>query len=104
MNNIKLFDNSLKFNLIQFKFGKKQRNINHYARLGIIFRGSISLLSLIPGLTEESVFNFIDELQLTLNIEDLNDYIVKDKDLLKYRIKRTLDKAFQEYYDKINEN
>lgn len=100
---IKLFDNSAKFNIIHFKFGKEQRDIEHYAKLGIALRATISLIAWIPGLNEEKVFNFIDELQLALDIEFLNDYIVKDVELLKYRIKRVLDKALEEYRKK-NEN
>ena len=100
---IKIFDNTAKFNIIQFKFGKEQRDIKHYAKLGLILRTSIALIAWVPGLNEEKVFNFIDELQLALDIEFLNDYIVKDIELLKYRIKRVLDKALEEYRKK-NEN
>jgi hypothetical protein len=100
---IKLFDNAAKFNIIQFKFGKEQRDIKHYAKLGVILRTTIALIAWVPGLNEEKVFNFIDELQLALDVEFLNDYIVKDIDLLKYRIKRVLDKALEEYKKK-NEN
>lgn len=100
---IKIFDNTAKFNIIQFKFGKEKRDIKHYAKLGLILRTSIALIAWVPGLNEEKVFNFIDELQLALDIEFLNDYIVKDIELLKYRIKRVLDKALEEYRKK-NEN
>lgn len=100
---IKLFDDKAKFNIIHFKFGKEQKDIKHYAKLGIILRTTISLIAWVPGLSEEKVFNFIDELQLALDIELLNDYIVKDVELLKYRIKRVLDKALEEYKKK-NEN
>jgi hypothetical protein len=100
---IKIFDDTAKFNIIHFKFGKEQRDIKHYAKLGTILRTSIALIAWVPGLDEEKVFNFIDELQLALDIEFLNDYIVKDIDLLKYRIKRVLDRALEEYKKK-NEN
>ena len=100
---IKLFDNASKFNIIQFKFGKEQRDIKHYAKLGVILRTTIALIAWVPGLNEEKVFNFLDELQLALDIEFINDYIIKDIDLLKYRIKRVLDKALEEYKKK-NEN
>lgn len=100
---IKLFDNAAKFNIIHFKFGKEQKNIEHYAKLGIVLRSAISLVAWIPGLNEEKVFNFIDEIQLALDIEFLNDYIIKDVELLKYRIKRVLDKALEEFKKK-NEN
>lgn len=97
---IKLFDNAAKFNIIHFKFGKEQRDIQHYAKLGVILRTTIALIAWIPGLNEEKVFNFIDEFQLALDIEFLNDYIIKDVELLKYRIKRALDKALEEYRKK----
>jgi hypothetical protein len=100
---IKIFDDTAKFNIIHFKFGKEQRDIQHYAKLGVALRTSIALIAWVPGLNEEKVFNFIDQLQLALDIEFLNDYIVKDIELLKYRIKRVLDKALEEYKKK-NEN
>ena len=46
---------------------------------------------------KRKLFNFVDELQLKLNIEVLNDYIIQDTELLSYRIDRVIGKALEDY-------
>jgi len=86
-----------KFNIFQFQFGKKQRNIFHYVRLGFIFKTTIDVVSLLPFVERKSVFNFIDDLQLRIGSDVLNDYVIQDKELLLFRIDRILTKAIKEY-------
>ena len=86
-----------KFNIFQFQFGKKQRNIFHYVRLGFLFKGTIDVVSLLPFVERKSVFNFIDELQLRIGSDVLNDYVIQDEELLLFRIDRILTKAIEEY-------
>lgn len=88
-----------KFNIFEFKRGKERKNIFHYAKLGLLLRGSIDVISLIPGVEKEKVFNLVDKLQLSLKIDVLNDYIIKDEELLEYRLKRVITEAIQEYED-----
>ena len=86
-----------KFNIFQFQFGKKQRNIFHYVRLGFIFKTTIDVVSLLPFVERKSVFNFIDDLQLRIGSDVLNDYVIQDEELLLFRIDRILTKAIKEY-------
>jgi hypothetical protein len=86
-----------KFNIFEFQFGKKRRNIFHYVRLGFLFKGTIDVVSLLPFVDRKSIFNFIDELQLYVGSDDLNDYIIQDEELLLFRIDRILTKAIEEY-------
>jgi len=87
-----------KFNIFEFEFGKKRRNIFHYVRLGFLFKGTIDVVSLLPFVDRKSIFNFIDELQqLYVGSDDLNDYIIQDEELLLFRIDRILTKAIEEY-------
>jgi DNA topoisomerase IB len=85
------------FNIFQFQFGKKQRNIFHYVRLGFLFKGTLDIISLLPFVERKVLFNFIDELQLRIGSDDLNDYIIQDEELLAFRIDRILTKVIEEY-------
>lgn len=86
-----------KFNIFEFKFGKEKRDIFYYAKAGAVLKGSLDLLSLIPFVNRRKLFNFIDEIQLHFGIDLLNDYIIKDSELLQYRIDRVVDKTIKEY-------
>ena len=87
-------------NKTKFSYGKKRYDIFHYVKLGIIFKGSLDLVSMIPGVEKKKVFNAVDKLQQKLGIDVLNDYIIRDDELIKYRIERVLDESVKEY----NEN
>jgi hypothetical protein len=81
----------------KFSYGKKQYDIFHYVKVGIIFKGSLDLISMIPGVEKKKVFNVVDRLQQKLGIEALNDYIIRDSELIGYRIERTLNDSIKEY-------
>jgi len=103
LKQINWFDQDNKFNIVHFKFGKERKPITHYMKLGVIFRFALTAIAVLPGLNEEQIFNFIDEAQLHLNIDLLNDYIIKDTELLTYRIRRRIQQAIDKY-NKENEN
>lgn len=86
-----------KFNIFNFKFGKEKRDIFHYVRLGIFLKGTVDVVSLLPFVDRKSVFNFIDKTQLQLGVDVLNDYIIKDEELLSFRIDRITTEAIEEY-------
>ena len=99
-NKLKWFDQNNKFNIVHFKFGKERKPITHYMKIGVILRLSLNVLSFLPGVDEERMFNLIDEAQLHLGVDLLNDYIIQDKELLTYRIRRRVQKAIEEYKSK----
>jgi len=99
-NKLKWFDQDNKFNIVHFKFGKERKPITHYMKIGVILRLSLNVLSFLPGVDEERMFNLIDEAQLHLGVDLLNDYIIRDKELLTYRIRRRVQKAIEEYKSK----
>jgi hypothetical protein len=86
-----------KYNIFEFKYGKEKKDIFHYVKLGLLLKGSIDAISFLPGVEKEKVFNLVDRLQLSLKIDVLNDYIIKDEELLGYRLKRVVTEAIQEY-------
>lgn len=81
----------------EFHYGKKRYDIFHYAKVGLIFKGSLDLISMVPGVEKQKVFNIVDKLQQKLGIDALNDYIIRDSELIKYRIERVLDESVEEY-------
>jgi len=100
LKQINWFDQESKFNILHFKFGKERKPITHYMKIGVILRLSLNVLSFLPGVDEERMFNLIDEAQLHLGVDLLNDYIIQDKELLTYRIRRRVQKAIEEYKSK----
>ena len=81
----------------KFSYGKKRYDIFHYVKLGLIFKESLDLISMIPGVEKKKVFNAVDKLQLKLGIDVLNDYIIRDDELLKYRIERIVRESIEKY-------
>lgn len=92
--------NKDKFNIFEFKFGKEKKSLKEWIEIGAIIHGSLDIVSLIPGVEKRKVFNFVDELQLKIGtIDIINDYIIQDSELLKYRIDRVIDKSLEEFND-----
>jgi hypothetical protein len=89
-----------RFNIFEFKYGKERRNIFDYMRIGFLLKGTVDVVSLLPFIDRKFIFNLIDEIQLKFGSDALNDYIIKDDELLKFRIDRTIEKALKDYENK----
>lgn len=81
----------------EFSYGKKRLSIFDYAKIGVVLEAVITVATLLPGVDRKKAFNVVDKLQQKLNIEPLNDYIIRDDELIRYRIKRVLDQSIKEY-------
>jgi hypothetical protein len=81
----------------KFSYGKKRYDIFHYVKVGLLLKGTIDLVSMIPGVEKKKVFNAVDKIQQKLGIDAINDYIIRDDELVKYRIERTLNESLEEY-------
>lgn len=86
-----------KFNIFEFKYGKEKKPLKEWIKIGGIIHFSLDVISLIPGVQKKKVFNLLDEVQLSMGIDVLNDYIIQDTELISYRIERVLDKSIKEY-------
>lgn len=86
-----------KFNIFEFKLGKQKKSLKEWIKIGAIVHFSLDVISLIPGVQKKKVFNLLDEVQSSMGIDVLNDYIIQDTELITYRIERVLDKAVKEY-------
>lgn len=86
-----------KFNIFEFKYGKEKKSLKEWIKIGAIVHLSLDTISLIPGVQKKKVFNLLDEVQSSMGIDILNDYIIQDPELISYRIKRVLDNSIKEY-------
>jgi ERCC4-type nuclease len=86
-----------KFNIFEFKYGKEKKPLKEWIKIGAILHLSLDVISLIPGVQKKKVFNLLDEVQSSMGIDILNDYIIQDAELISYRIERVLDKSIKEY-------
>ena len=81
----------------KFSYGQKRRSVFDFVKVGLLLKVPLDVISSIPGVEKKKVFNVVDKLQQKLGIDILNDYIIQDEELLKYRIERTLDESVEEY-------
>lgn len=89
---------STKFNIFKFKYGREKKSLKELIKIGAVLHGSLDIISLIPGIEKKKVFNLIDIIQLKMGtISIINDYIIRDEELLSYRIDRVVTKAISEY-------
>jgi hypothetical protein len=86
-----------KFNIFEFKLGKQKKSLQEWIKIGAIIHFSLDAISLIPGVQKKKVFNLLDEVQLSIGVDKLNDYIIQDSELIAYRIERVLNNAIKEY-------
>ena len=86
-----------KFNIFEFKLGKEKKPLKEWIKIGAIIHLSLDIISSIPGVEKRKLFNLVDEFQLKLNIKMLNDYIIRDDELLGYRIEKVLDNSIKNY-------
>ena len=88
-----------------FNFGKKKPGIKQYAIIGIVLSTIIATLSQCTGVSENSLWELLDEIQRKHFPQTiLNEFIIKDPDKLEKRIKRDVGRAIDQVtpeYDRI---
>lgn len=83
-----------------FQFGKKKSSIFRYAAIGVIFTSIVAGVSQCTHIPEESIYDFVDEVQRKYFPQtDLNDIIINTPQLLDRRVHRDVDKAIRDYED-----
>jgi len=81
-----------------FNFGKKKPDIKQYAIIGIILSSIIAALSQCTGVSENGLWDLLDEIQRKYFPQTiLNEFILKDPDKLNRRIPRDVDRAVDDY-------
>jgi hypothetical protein len=86
-----------------FKFGKQKPDIKQYAIIGIILSSLIAALSQCTGVSENGLWDLLDEIQRKYFPQTiLNEFILKDPEKLDRRIKRDVDRAIDEAIPEYN--
>ena len=81
-----------------FNFGKKKPDIKQYAIIGIVLSSIIAALSQCTGVSENRLWDFLDEIQRKYFPQTiLNEFVIKDPEKLERRVKRDVDAAIAEY-------
>ena len=84
--------------MFNFNFGKKKPDIKQYAIIGIVLTSIIAALSQCTGLSENKLWDLLDEIQRKYFPQTmLNEFVIKDPDKLERRVKRDVDAAIAEY-------
>ena len=84
--------------MFNFNFGKKKPDIKQYAIVGIVLSGLIAALSQCTKVSENTLWDLLDEIQRRYFPQTiLNDFIIKDDKKLERRIKRDVDAAIADY-------
>jgi hypothetical protein len=82
-----------------FNFGKKKPDIKQYAIIGIILSSIIAALSQCTGVSENGLWDLLDEIQRKYFPQTmLNEFILKDPEKLNRRITRDVDRAIDDYW------
>lgn len=82
----------------KFQVGKKKRDLSFYVMMSLLVKNGLDLLGkLLPFLSKRHLFLLLDAIQKHFKLEPLNDYIVKDEELLDLRVEHEVDKAIEEY-------
>jgi hypothetical protein len=84
-----------------FNFGKKKPGIKEYAIIGVVLSVVIGTLSQCTGISENSIWDILDEIQRKYFPGSiLNEFVIKDPAKLERRIKRDVDHAIDDYVRK----
>ena len=81
-----------------FNFGKKKPDIKQYAIIGIVLSSIIASLSQCTGVSENRLWDLLDEVQRKYFPQTiLNEFVIKDPEKLERRVGRDVDSAILEY-------
>jgi len=81
-----------------FNFGKKKPDIKQYAIIGIVLSSIIASLSQCTGVSENRLWDLLDEVQRKYFPQTiLNEFVIKDPEKLERRVERDVDSAILEY-------
>jgi hypothetical protein len=85
-----------------FVIGRKE-NVVKRGLINWLINVLVVLLRKVFKVDEGKVWDLIDEISRKFKIDDINDVVINNPVLLKRRIKREVDKAIEEYHDKMDE-
>ncbi len=88
-----------------FNFGKKRPDIKQFAIVGIVLSTIIATLSQCTGVSENGIWDLLDEIQRKYFPQTIiNEFVIKDPEKLNRRINRDVNQAIDQVtpeYDRI---
>ena len=91
--------------MINFNFGKKKPDKKQIIIIGIVVSSIIAALSQCTGVSEDGLWDLLDEVQRKYFPQTvLNEIFIQDPDKIKRRVERDVDRAIKQVspeYDRI---
>ena len=86
--------------MFNFNFGKKKPDKKQIILISVILSGIVATLSQCSGVSQERLWDLLDEVQRTLFPQTIiNDVLLQDPGVVERRVERDVDKAIREYED-----
>ena len=90
----------LLFFMFNFNFGKKKPDKKQIILISLILSGIVATLSQCTGISQNTLWDFLDEAQRTLFPQTIiNDILLQDPGIVERRVERDVDRAIREYED-----
>ena len=84
--------------MFNFNFGKKKPDKKQIILISVILSGIVATLSQCSGVSQERLWDLLDEVQRTLFPQTIiNDVLLQDPGVVDRRVERDVDKAIREY-------
>ena len=86
--------------MFNFNFGKKKPDKKQIIIISVILSGIVATLSQCTGISQNTLWDLLDEAQRTLFPQTIiNDILLQDPGIVERRVERDVDKAIREYED-----
>jgi len=84
--------------MFNFNFGKKKPDKKKIILISIVLSGIVATLSQCTGVSQNALWDLLDEAQRTLFPQTIiNDILLQDPGVVERRVERDVDKAIREY-------
>jgi hypothetical protein len=86
--------------MFNFNFGKKKPDKKQIITISLILSGIVATLSQCTGISQNTLWDLLDEAQRTLFPQTvINDILLQDPGIVERRVQRDVDRAIREYED-----
>ena len=83
---------------LDFHFGKKETSMATWVKLTLAIKGGIPFLARLLRIKEQSLYTLLDEIVRKYFPQSVvNEFIIKDDELLSQRVDRDVDKAIADF-------
>ena len=90
---------------LNFQFGKKETSMSTWVKLTLAIKMGVPFIARLLRVKESSLYNLLDEIVRKYFPKSVvNEFIIKDDELLSARVDKDLSKAIDDYKSKVDEN